>query len=254
MPNTQTHLAAVSDLLAPSGLPAAIHWLADSDAQAAFLMGTISPDVRAVSGQTREATHFIPIPPPPGVLAQQMMLDAWPELRPTSVKGQAQAAFVAGYIAHLIMDQTWLDTVVLPGLFIDGVPWNTRHPNWRLYSILMTYLEYQGAARMPAEIPSSLACALPDHWVPFIEDRYLVQWRNHVIQMIKTEGARRTSHIFAHSNNMTAEELERIVLSEERMAEEAYPVIPREWLLGFEQETDRRTQAAVISYLSEIQP
>jgi hypothetical protein len=220
--------------------------------QAAFLLGTISPDARVVSGHTREATHFIPIPPLPGMLAQNMMLDAWPELRPQSVVRQAQAAFVAGYMAHLIMDQTWLDVVVLPGLFIDGIDWNTRHPNWRLYSILMTWLEYQAAARLQSSITALLATAMPERWTPFLEDRHLIQWRDHVVQTIKTDGARRTSQIFARSNNLTAEEMESIVLSKERMAHEVYPIIPLERLQQFEDETDRRTQEAVIAYLSEI--
>lgn len=252
MPNTQTHLAAASHLLGAAALPMTIPWLAQPDMQAAFLLGTISPDARVVSGHTREATHFIPIPPPPGVLAQDMMLDAWPELRPQSVARQAQAAFVAGYLAHLIMDQTWLDIVVLPGLFIDGIDWNTRHPNWRLYSILMTWLEYQAAARLQPNITALLATATPEHWVPFLEDQHLIGWRNHVLQTIQTDGARRTSQIFARSNNLMAEELEAIVLSEERMAHEAYPVVPPEQLQQFAGETDRRTQQAVTAYLGEV--
>lgn len=252
MPNTHTHLAAVSTLLVPTALPSRIPWLAGPDVQAAFLLGAISPDVRVVSGHAREDTHFIPIPPPEGVLAQDVMLVTWQELQPGSVRESAHAAFVAGYIAHLIMDQTWLDTVVMPGLFIDGIEWGTGHPNWRLYGILMTYLEYRGAQRLPPHITPLLAQASPNRWLPFVEDRHLIQWRDHVVQTIQTDGARRTSQIFARSCGLSAEALEAIVLSEERMTVEAYSVVSPLRLQQFEAETDRRTQNAVIEYLSQI--
>src|SRR5574340_767149 len=117
MPNSQTHLAAAYGLLAPGELPSEIPWLATSETQAAFLLGAIGPYVRVISGHAREETHFIPIPPPEGVLAQEVMLETWPGLRYESGMRADQAACVAGYMSHLIMDQTWLDTVVMPGLF-----------------------------------------------------------------------------------------------------------------------------------------
>jgi hypothetical protein len=252
MPNAHTHLAAVADLLNQPELTVAVPWISNNEPQSAFLLGAIGPDARAVSGQPREATHFFNIPPEDNALAQDVMLRSYPILHLAASLTPARAAFVAGYMTHLVMDQTWLEVVVMPGLFIDGLAWGTHHPNWRLYSILMTWLEYRAAARLRKEIAPSLASAQPDSWLPFIQDRHLVQWRDHVVNMIHTEGARRTSVIFAQTNNLTAQELEDIVLSEARMAEQAYPTLAPDRLAEFEATTARRSLAAILQYLAAV--
>src|SRR5688572_7517215 len=102
MPNAHTHLAAVNDLLSDSDLLNAASWLHDPEAQAAFLLGSISPDVRVISGQKREATHFFDIPPVDNTAAQDAMLAAYPTLHAAQCLSRTQAAFVAGYITHLV--------------------------------------------------------------------------------------------------------------------------------------------------------
>lgn len=252
MPNAHTHLAAVSDLLRAEVLTGAFPWLGGSssnEAQAAFLLGAISPDVRVVSGHPREATHFFSIPPEHDRPAHEVMMSTYPDLRDAGALQPSHAAFVAGYITHLIMDQVWLEVVVMPGLFIDGQVWGIRHPNWRLYSILMTWLEYRSARQLQPAMTDCLARALPDRWLPFVEDRHLAHWRDHVVEMIRTDGARRTSEIFAQTNHLSAAELEAIVLSDDRMADEAYAFVSPERLAQFDSDTAQRSLDAVMQYL-----
>ncbi len=252
MPNSQTHLHSVTHILDQPESQTVLPWLFEPPAKSAFLLGAISPDVRAISGQAREETHFFDIPFSSDQPAQAIMLARWPQIKDAGALTHPQAAFVAGYITHLVMDQTWVEMIVLPGLFIKDMVWNIRHPNWRVYSILMTYMEYHAAEQIPCEIIDLMAQAQPDHWLPFIQDHYLYDWRDHVAERIKEGGPQLISDMFAHSNNMTSHELEAIVLSEERMAEEAYPVISHEQLLAFETEANRRSYEAVLDYLSPL--
>ncbi len=254
MPNAQTHLTAVCAVLAQPPIQAAFRWLAEGEARSAFLLGAISPDVRAISGQTREETHFFTIPPADPRPAQAVMLEAWPTLRNAAALSRPHAAFVAGYITHLVMDQTWVEQVVMPALFVEGTRWDTGHPNWRLYAILMTYLEYRAAARLPTGVVEALLRASPDRWLPFVADTYLTAWRDHVTQHIREGGARRLSAMFAHASGLEPDDLEAIVLSEERMAAEAFCAVPRERLVAFENETQARSLRAVLDYLGSVPP
>ncbi len=250
MPNAQTHLASVCDLLAQPTVQAAFGWLADDQAQAAFLLGAISPDVRAVSGDIREATHFFDIPPRDAQPAPRAMLRAWPQLRDPRQLVRPQAAFVAGYITHLVMDQTWVEMIVMRRLFVAGTHWGIHHPNWRVYSVLMTYLEYQAAARLPRRAVDLLAQAEPHGWLPFIRDEHLIEWRDHVVSVIERGGAQLISRMFAETNRITPAEMEAIVLSEERMAEEGFAVVSREHLRAFEDEVGRRSASTATHYLA----
>lgn len=252
MPNAQTHLAAVCALLARPPIQAAFQWLAEEPACPAFLLGAISPDVRALSGQAREETHFFDIPPRSAHPAHAVMLERWPKLRDAVQLGQPHAAFVAGYITHLVMDQVWVEQVVMPGLFIEGAAWGMGHPNWQVYSILMTYLEYRAVERIPAGTLATLAKAHPQDWLPFVSDHYLTAWRDRIARIAQAGGARRLSALFAESTGMTADELEAIVLSEERMQIEAFNIVPRERLAAFEREAETRSADAVLEYLGRI--
>jgi hypothetical protein len=254
MPSAQTHLAAARDLLASSFVEQALPWLGSGEARSAFLLGTISPDVRAISGHPREATHFFAIPPADARPAPQVMFDRWPTLGDAPALGAVRAAFVAGYATHLIMDQAWVEIIVMPNLFIDGLAWGTDHPNWRLYSLLMTYIEYQAADRFHESTITYMQRAEPQGWLPFVQDRHLVEWRDRVIATIRGGGARLVSRMFARSNNLPPGALDAIVLSEERMAAEVYPVVPRQRLQQFEAESARRSRDTVLSYLADVPP
>ncbi len=254
MPNAQTHITAVCAMLAQPPIQAAFRWLADEDARSAFLLGAISPDVRAISGQKREETHFFTIPPDDPRPAQVVMLEVWPELRRATALSRPHAAFVAGYITHLVMDQTWIEQIVMPALFVEGATWGVDHPNWRLYSILMTYLEYRAAAHLPEDAVETLLKATPNRWLPFVADTHLTAWRDHVVQHIREGGARRLSVMFARTSGLEPDELEAIVLSEERMALEAFRLVPRERLAAFERETQARSLRAVLDYLGNVPP
>src|SRR5512138_2301649 len=132
MPNAETHLTAACDLLAEPDITRAYPWLADETCYSAFLLGSVSPDVRAIGGQTREETHFFTIPFEDERLAPAVMCGSWPQIASAAKLAPTRAAFVAGYMTHLIMDQTWVEMIVMPGLFIPGTTWGHQHPNWRL--------------------------------------------------------------------------------------------------------------------------
>jgi len=249
MPHAQTHLVAACEVLAQPALVTSFPWMADDAAQSAFLLGAISPDARILSGHPREATHFFDIPPERDRPAQARLLDEWPVLRREAVADRQQAAYVAGYMTHLVLDQTWVEQIVMPGLFIEGLEWGFGHPNWRLYTILMTYLERRAESRLPGDALDRLKRARPDHWLPFLDDSTLLRWRETILKIVEGGGAARVSDEFARTNGLDAGEMAAIVGSEARMAEVAYPTVPRERLLAFEEEARDRSAGAVMDYL-----
>jgi hypothetical protein len=250
MPVAHTHLAAVWTLLAsPAVREVFPYGPAEGGARSAFLLGAVSPDVRAVSGQAREETHFFSIPPQGEIPAQAQMLARWPELRDAPAHDPLRAAFVAGYITHLVMDQTWAEMIVMPGLFIEGQAWGALHPKWRIYSLLMTYLDDQASQRLPGGLAEQLVRAKPRGWLPFVQDGHLIRWRDHVAGIISSGGISPLIRLFALSNGMPVKALEAIIRSEERMEAEVYRYVPRERLAAFEAETARRSQQAVRAYL-----
>ena len=100
MPNLPTHVElawrAVDRLSHP--LP--------SRELGSYLLGATAPDARIITKRPRTATHFFDLSS--GDIGDGVagLFDTYPELQ--SPVSDAQAAFVAGYLTHLVADETWI--------------------------------------------------------------------------------------------------------------------------------------------------
>src|SRR5438094_833706 len=122
MPTPFTHLAAADELLARPELAPDVK--ADLRAELpAFLFGNTAPDVQTISGQPREATHFFQVPLQGAPPAGRQMLGSFPALAARAALPAAQAAFVAGYLAHLVFDQIWIRDIFEP-FFGEAAAWS----------------------------------------------------------------------------------------------------------------------------------
>jgi hypothetical protein len=249
MPTASAHLAAATDLLDDPAL-AVRPRLASGEPRGAFLLGTISPDVRVVSRLTREETHFFDIPLSQGAPASQRLLEQHPALADANALPEAQAAFVGGYMTHLIMDEAWLELVVMPYIYREDRPWGSDHPNFRLYSLLMTYLAEWGGKRLPEAQVDALRAAQPDGWLPFASDADLVFWRERVLEHALADAGRQTAQMFAALMGSNGDALYAVVCSEEAMAREVFSVVPPGTLERFRQAAHQRCLVMLDGYLA----
>lgn len=243
MPTAATHLVTACKLLEGRLLTA-------SEAQAAFLLGAISPDVKAISGASRETTHFYTIPPNDGSSAVSAMMAAHPTLARASLLAPTHASFIGGYLSHLIMDEVWLHDIVMPHIYVDGALWGKFHPRFRLYGYLMVYLERRSLERLGEETLRLLPQAEPNGWLPFVCDRFLHTWRDQVAEQITLGGAALVTHYFAGMIGMETEELAAITSSEERMMAEVYSIVPRARIEDFWRRVQERSQKMIGAYLA----
>jgi hypothetical protein len=215
MPTPFTHLLAANALLHMQALP----WVARQALAAhlpAFLLGNIAPDVQTVSGQTREATHFFTIPfgdAPPAqvVLFQHHALLARAENLPP-----AHAAFIAGYLAHLVFDQLWITEILNPA-FGPAQTWATFRERLYFHNALRAYVDAADLAQISAPTGEALALAQPEAWLPFVTDAHLIQWRDWVAHQLLPGATSRTVEVFAGRMNADPEAFAALVNSPEAM-------------------------------------
>ena len=74
-----------------------------------YLLGATAPDVRIITKRPRTETHFFELDSGQAGDGSLGLLTTYPEL--ASPCSDAQAAFVAGYITHLVADETWITSV-----------------------------------------------------------------------------------------------------------------------------------------------
>jgi len=248
MPTPFTHLAVTARLLddsspLPGGVRAAL--LAESGA---FLLGNIAADARISSGLNREDTHFYAYDRPMTDHPWRVMLASFPALR--RPVNPAQRAFVAGYVAHLTLDEVWSLQIVRP-YFGQGT-WRPPPERFFLLNALLVQMDARDYRLLPPWQRSTLLDAAPGDWLPFMTDADLRGWRDFVGLQLPREGASQTLQVIGERVGLTPEALQAFIESEERMSP-LWANVPTEAVAETEQTMEARAREDLLTYWAETE-
>ena len=84
-----------------------------------YLLGSTAPDVRVITRKGREPYHFAPLDFDEVGAGISGLLREHPQLA-TTEHGPTRS-FMAGYMTHLILDETWITRMYRPLFGKDGV-------------------------------------------------------------------------------------------------------------------------------------
>jgi len=240
------HLALANEVLGDRRLPPDAQRLLLQE-QGPFLLGNTAPDVQTVSGQSRVETHFYTLPRTADTPAHEALLARYPELGHPDLLPASQAAFVAGYIAHLAVDEIWLDCIFLPH-FKDGVePWAERAFQ---HNVLRTWMDRQDLHRLDSALTAAvLKQARPHGWLPFVSDRALQDWRDWLVSQLKPGRRAQTAEVFAERMGVSAAEMEAVVDSPQQMAERVFRRVPESILRAFREASYNESIVRITHYL-----
>jgi hypothetical protein len=86
-----------------------------------FLLGSTSPDIRVITRQGRETYHFASLDFESVGAGMSGLFRANPHLASGAVEDPRTRAFMAGYITHLVADETWIVDMFRPYFGSAGV-------------------------------------------------------------------------------------------------------------------------------------
>ncbi len=233
MPTPFNHLLIAGDLLAAPRLPAEARRALSAD-RPAFLLGNIAPDVQSITGQLREATHFFPVPLDGAAPAPLVLLRRHPALAAPARLPGAQAAFLAGYLAHLIFDQYWVRDIFEP-VFGPDAPWGTFTERLYLHNALRAAWDMRDQPRVAAGVSADLSAAQPSGWLPFAADGDLRRWRDSIAHQLHS-GVAETVEVFAGRMNVDPARFAALVNSPDEMERRVWSRVPDERLARFRAE------------------
>lgn len=246
MPTPFYHIQVAEELLQHPDLPFPLRkWLQRQ--RPAFLFGNTAPDVQTISGQPRQATHFFDLPlrtndPRPW----ERLLAEYPQLSEPLRLPPVQAAFLAGYLCHLLADWLWIDRIFAP-VFGPDSTWLSFGPRLFLHNVLRVYLDQQILAVIPNGTGSVLSWVVPHDWLPFVLDRHLIAWRDLLAAQLRPGAQIQTVEVFATRQGIAPEHFYNLLASEERLEEEIFSRLPRqnleEYRLGLISESASLLQA-----------
>lgn len=249
MPTPINHLVMAREVLERGTLTAPARWLLVAQ-YGPFLLGHTAPDVQTVSGQRREETHFYTLPPRNDVPATRVLLDTYPTLARAERLEPAHAAFMSGYLAHLLADELWWREVFHP-FFGPDAGWSTWEERLFLHNVLRTWLDEEDQARLDGHEAAALETAEPRGWLPFIRDEDLRVWRDTLVEQLQPGHRIRTAEVFAERMGVSAEMVETTAHSPERMAW-IFRHVPPERLQSYRDMVLHRSVQLINEYLREI--
>ena len=191
----------------------------------AFYLGSVAPDVNAISTLPRATTHFYDMPPDPEETAYLTMLKQYPELADLSAMSPGQAICVAAYSAHLLLDLIWLREIVYPFFhLVESL--GDRQQRRLTHFILLTYLDTIALSHLPETAVSTLAAAQPKQWLPFVDDEILTAWQGLLVEQLQPEASVKTIEIYAGRLKMSAAEFAANLQDPAWMQERVFSKIP----------------------------
>lgn len=86
-----------------------------------FALGATAPDIRALTKRARSEYHFVELDFETIGTGVKTMFAAYPELMNAAERDGPTRAFMAGYITHLMADESYIVRMFRPYFGIDGV-------------------------------------------------------------------------------------------------------------------------------------
>jgi hypothetical protein len=242
------HLALAEEILRADDLPPTTRRLLTRQ-RGPFLLGNTAPDVQTVSGQARDETHFYSIPRTSTRPAHETLFAAHPRLARAGSLPPAQAAFVAGYIAHLLLDELWLDDVFLPYFGSAEQTWSTRCERHFVHNVLRTWIDTRDHQRLNGNVSAALRQTKPQRWLSFVADGHLQAWRDWLVEQLVPGHDVQTAEVFARRMGVPVADMKAVLKSPQQMEERVFCRIPRTVLQSFHDTGYARSVALITQYL-----
>jgi hypothetical protein len=201
MPTPAVHLYLAQEIL--QAVPAGCLNGATGD----YLLGNIAPDAWSLGGLTRREAHILPIPIPPGKHCADELLALYPHLRASRQLPPAAAAFVAGYMAHLLVDELWYYRIFEPFFSREREGDAPIQRRLLYHNVLRLYCENALQDRVAGELVDALAGSAAQYAFPLFDDAALSAWRDRISAEMRPGASRRSAEVFAARLRAPVEQL-----------------------------------------------
>ncbi len=246
MPTPFTHLEVAQRLLKDESIPQNIRALLNAE-RGAFLLGSIAADARVGSGAPRSITHFYDYRDGISEHPWRLMIQQNPEL--LHPHDDAHRAFIAGYVAHLTVDEIWSLEMVGPH-FVQR-EWGERETRFYMLHIILIHMDERDLTLLEAWQPESLIRAKPHNWLRFASDDDLRQWQTLIYDQIKPGGISRTLEIFGGRIGKKPAEIRAFLDDTFLMQSTLWDHITKDILNTVERHTYAHAREELIMYMQE---
>src|SRR5438874_4419884 len=153
----------------------------------AYYLGATTPDIRVLTRWDRERTHFFDLDDRGEQSGVHRLFEEQPALRDVTAIDAPTAAFVTGYISHLVLDEEYITQIYRSYFGEGGVMGDELMANVmdRLLQLHLDRREREDGCAV-VEIRDALARTAVEVAVDFIGRDTLLEWRDWQMELIST--------------------------------------------------------------------
>ena len=148
-----------------------------------YLLGSTAPDVRVITRKGREPYHFAPLDFDEVGAGVEGLYARHPQLVETV--HPPTRSFMAGYMTHLILDETWITRMYRPLFGKDGV-FETEAEGAVMDRVMQMELDTLALERLDG-IKTHLASYSGGVDIPFVDGDTLSEWHEWVTEFISRD-------------------------------------------------------------------
>lgn len=249
MPLLGLHLTVARELAHELASPAI-----DAD-RGAFYLGATTPDIRVLTRWDREQTHFFNLSEFEEQDGVRGLFNSQPQLRDAAALDASTAAFMSGYISHLVMDEDYICQVYRP-LFGERSALQgdvTANLMDRLLQFELDRRDRDEPDRVE-EIRRALDETAVDVSIGFIARETLLEWRKVSVDIIHNpptwDRFRRVASRHLALAGIGDESLDRFMGEVPSMLQRTLDHVGVDRIEAYLQDTRSRARAAIEEYLS----
>ena len=223
MPTPFVHLTYAMELMSHSDFWESLNEPI-SPVTGAFLLGNTAADIQTLTSASRISTHFYRIRGVQPCWGWEMMLSEYPKMANPYRLDFSQAAFISGYLVHLLWDEMWTRNIFAP-YYMNASWWSDRLAYALHHNALRVILDRKAHTelRRQRHIINQVAAVQPDNWLPFAGDHILLQWRDWLVEQLQDDVDSHTVQVFASRMDVPTTQFTEVI---HKLEEEGVEEIP----------------------------
>ena len=148
-----------------------------------YLLGSTAPDVRVITRKGRQPYHFAPLDFDEVGAGIAGLYREHPQL--AEIKHGPTLSFMAGYVTHLTLDETWITRMYRPLFGVDGV-FETEAVGAVMDRVMQMELDTLALERLDV-LKAHLGSFKGGVDIPFIDGDTLSEWHEWVTDFVSRE-------------------------------------------------------------------
>jgi hypothetical protein len=94
-------------------------------------------------------------------------------------------------------------------------------------------MDHEPQDKLSVDIWALLEVNHPQHWLPFVEDKYLDSWRDYLVSQLRPGGKVETIEIFAGRLGLNPADFEDLLSSDTSLQDNIFTHLPMERLVNY---------------------